>query len=186
MTDRFLGAHTPDAGGIVNAVRRAAASKMRALQIMTAPPTYYNEKVTIKPDRAAKFAAALTAAGIEPRHVIAHGAYVLNTASPEETKAQRARSGLAKEFERSTTLGIGGCCFHPGSAGDGDPGEACDDIGVGEADAEPGGPCDRTWARAGRWIPRLCRSRGAGTKAGGLGAQPAGRIGGGCVRRRGG
>ncbi len=129
MTDRFLGAHTPDAGGIVNAVRRAAASKMRALQIMTAPPTYYNEKVTIKPDRAAKFAAALTAAGIEPRHVIAHGAYVLNTASPEETKAQRARSGLAKEFERSTTLGIGGCCFHPGSAGDGDPGEACDRVG---------------------------------------------------------
>jgi deoxyribonuclease-4 len=129
MTDRFLGAHTPDAGGIVNAVRRAAASGMRALQIMTAPPTYYNEKVTIKPDRAAKFSAALTAAGIDARHVLVHGAYVLNTASPEEAKALRARSGLAKELERSTTLGVGGCCFHPGSAGDSDPGEACDRVG---------------------------------------------------------
>ena len=129
MTERFLGAHTPDAGGIVNAARRAAASGMRALQIMTAPPTYYNEKVAIKPDRAAKFAAALETAGIAPRHVIVHGAYVLNTASPEEVKALRARSGLAKELERSTTLGVGGCCFHAGSAGDGDPGEACDRVG---------------------------------------------------------
>ena len=59
MTERFLGAHTPDAGGIVNAARRAAASGMRALQIMTAPPTYYNEKVTIKPERAAKFTAEI-------------------------------------------------------------------------------------------------------------------------------
>jgi len=129
MTDRFLGGHTSDAGGLVNAVRRGAASGMRALQIMTAPPTYYNEKVTIKPDRAAKFTAALAEAGIAPRCVIVHGAYVLNTASPEEVKAMRARSGLAKELERSTALGVGGCCFHPGSAGDGDPGEACDRVG---------------------------------------------------------
>jgi deoxyribonuclease-4 len=129
MSERFLGAHTPDAGGLVNAVRRASALGMRALQIMTAPPTYYNEKVTIKPDRAAKFTAALAEAGIAPRHVMVHGAYVLNTASPDEVKALRARSGLAKELERSTTLGVGGCCFHPGSAGDGDPGEACDRVG---------------------------------------------------------
>jgi deoxyribonuclease-4 len=129
VIERFLGAHTPDTGGIVMAARRAAASRMRALQIMTAPPTYYNEKVTIKADRAAKFAEALAAAGIAPRFVLVHGAYVLNTASPEEQKATRAKGGLAKEFERSTVLGIGACCFHPGSAGDSDPGEACDRVG---------------------------------------------------------
>ena len=129
MIERFLGAHTPDAGGIVMAARRAAASRMRALQIMTAPPTYYNEKVTIKADRAAKFGEALALAGIAPRFVLVHGAYVLNTASPEEQKATRAKGGLAKELERSTALGIGACCFHPGSAGDSDPGEACDRVG---------------------------------------------------------
>lgn len=111
------------------AVRRAAAAGMRALQLFTAQPTYYNEKVRIKPDRAARFREALEAGGIAPAQVLVHGAYVLNTASPEEEKAARAKAGLARELERSTALGVGACCFHPGSAGDGDPGEACDRVG---------------------------------------------------------
>jgi deoxyribonuclease-4 len=102
---------------------------MRALQLFTAQPTYYNEKVRIKPDRAAKFREALDAGGIAPARVLVHGAYVLNTASPEEEKSARAKAGLARELERSTALGVGACCFHPGSAGDGDPLEACDRVG---------------------------------------------------------
>ena len=126
---RILGAHTPDAGGMVMAVRRAAASRMDALQLFTAPPTYYGDKVTAKPDRVKKFREALAEAGIAPRNVMVHGAYVLNTASSEPEKAVRAMGGLAKELERSTAYGVGACCFHPGSAGDGDPGEACDRVG---------------------------------------------------------
>ncbi|MFI5311782.1 MAG: deoxyribonuclease IV [Gemmatimonadales bacterium] len=129
MSERFLGAHTRDAGGAVMAVRRAAAAGMRAMQLFSAPPTYYNEKVTVKPDRAARFREALAAAGILPSHVLVHGAYVLNCASPEDAKATRARNALAKELERSSALGAGAFCFHPGSAGDGDPGEACDRVG---------------------------------------------------------
>ena len=53
----------------------------------------------------------------------------MNTASAEPAKADRARIALAKELERSTAYGVGACCFHPGSAGDGDPGEACDRVG---------------------------------------------------------
>jgi deoxyribonuclease-4 len=52
--------------------------------------------------------------------VIAHAAYVLNTATPEADKWTRARDGLTKELERSTKLGIGAVCFHPGAATDGD------------------------------------------------------------------
>ncbi len=129
MSGRFLGAHTRDAGGAVMAVRRAAAAGMRALQLFSAPPTYYNERVTVKPDRAARFREALAEAGILPRHVLVHAGYVLNTASPEEPKATRARIALAKELERSTALGAGAFCFHPGSAADGDPDEACDRVG---------------------------------------------------------
>ena len=102
---------------------------MEALQIFTAPPKYYGEKVGAKPNRVATFRDALAMAGIEARNVLAHGAYVLNTASTEPEKAARAAAGLARELERSTAYGIGGCCFHPGSAGDGDPGEACDRVG---------------------------------------------------------
>ena len=126
---RILGAHTPDAGGMVMAVCRAAASRMDALQLFTAPPTYYGDKVTAKPDRVKKFREALAEAGIAPRNVMVHGAYVLNTASSEPEKAVRAMGGLAKELERSTAYGVGACCFHPGSAGDSDPGEACDRVG---------------------------------------------------------
>ena len=111
------------------AVRRAAAARMQALQLFTAVPTCYNEKVRIKPERAAKFREALAAAGIAPARVLVHGAYVLNTASPDQGKASRARAGLASELERSTALGVGACCFHPGSAGDGDPLDACDRSG---------------------------------------------------------
>jgi deoxyribonuclease-4 len=53
--------------------------------------------------------------------VIAHAAYVLNTATADETKWTRAAAGLAKELERSTALGLMGVCFHPGAATGGDP-----------------------------------------------------------------
>lgn len=129
MSRRILGVHPADDGGLPFAVRRAAAAGARALQIFTAPPTYYNEKVSLKPDKAAKVHAALDDAGIAREHVMVHAAYVLNTASPEEEKALRARAGLAKELERTTVLGAWGCCFHPGSAGDGDPSEAAVRVG---------------------------------------------------------
>jgi deoxyribonuclease-4 len=129
VSGRIIGVSPDVAGGVLMAVRRAAASGADTLQMVTAKPTFYNEKVSVKPDRAAEFRAALAAAGITPRNVLVHGAYVLNTASPEPEKATRAAAGLAKELERSTAYGVGGCCFHPGSAGEADPGEACDRVG---------------------------------------------------------
>ncbi len=120
MTDLLLGAHVPDAGGIAMAVQRAAAAGFRTLQVFSAVPKYYNDKVGVKPDRVQRFREACAAAGIAPSHVLVHAAYVLNTASSEPEKWARAAAGLAKELERSTTLGVMGCCFHPGSAGTGD------------------------------------------------------------------
>lgn len=131
MSARILGVHPADDGGLPMAVRRAAAAGARAMQLFTAPPTYYNEKVSLKAEQAAKVHEVLDAVGIARHHVMVHAAYVLNTASPEEPKALRARAGLAKELERTTVLGAWGCCFHPGSAGDGDPQQAA--VRVGQA-----------------------------------------------------
>jgi deoxyribonuclease-4 len=116
----FIGAHTIDVGGIHMAVRRAANAGMTALQVFTAKPMFYNERISVRPERAERFRAALAATEIRPEHVVAHGAYVLNVATPDEAKWARARDGLAKELERSRTLGIGIVCFHPGAATDGD------------------------------------------------------------------
>lgn len=117
---RYLGIHTIDVGGIHMAVRRSAGAGANALQIFTAIPKYYGDKSSIRPERVMRFRAALAEAGIEPSKVIVHAAYVLNTATADETKWGRAAGGLAKELERSTALGVGGVCFHPGAAIDGD------------------------------------------------------------------
>lgn len=116
----YFGAHTIDNGGIHMAARRAGGAGMRALQIFTTIPKFYGDKSSIKPERVERFRVALAEAKIDPKFVVAHGAYVLNTATPDETKSSRARAGLAKELERSTALGIGAICFHPGAATDDD------------------------------------------------------------------
>ncbi|HET7585077.1 MAG TPA: deoxyribonuclease IV [Gemmatimonadaceae bacterium] len=117
---RLLGAHTIDNGGIDMAALRAGQGGMTALQIFTAIPKYYGERTSVRPERAARFRDALARAGIAPRAVIAHAAYVVNVASADETKWTRAAAALAKELERSTALGLGGVCFHPGAATGGD------------------------------------------------------------------
>jgi deoxyribonuclease IV len=118
--DHVIGAHTIDNGGIHMAARRAGSAGMKALQLFTAIPKFYGDKAGIKPERAERFRVALAEAEIRPEHVVVHGAYVLGVATADEAKWARAAAGLAKEMERSTTLGVGAVCFHPGSASDGD------------------------------------------------------------------
>jgi deoxyribonuclease-4 len=117
---RYIGVHTIDTGGIDMAARRAAGAGATALQIFTAIPKYYGDKSSIRAERVARFRAALAETGILPANVVAHAAYVLNTATSDEVKWSRAAAGLAKELERSTALGLGSVCFHPGAATDGD------------------------------------------------------------------
>lgn len=126
--EHFVGAHTVDNGGIHMAARRAARAGMRALQIFTAIPKYYNDKVSIKPERVAHFRETLATTAIAPEHVVVHAAYVLNTATPDADKWVRARDGLTKELERSTRLGVGAVCFHPGAATDDDRAGAAERI----------------------------------------------------------
>lgn len=114
---RYLGAHTIDNGGIHMAALRAGNAGMTALQIFTAIPRFYGDKSTIKPERVARFKAALARTRIEPANVVVHAAYVLSVATPDDEKWARASAGLTKELERSSALGAGAVCFHPGSAG---------------------------------------------------------------------
>ena len=117
---RYIGAHTIDNGGLHMAVLRAGTAGMTALQVFTAIPRFYGDKSTIKPERVARFKAALAKTKIKPANVVVHGAYVLSVATPDDDKWARASAGLTKEMELSSTLGVGAVCFHPGSAGTGD------------------------------------------------------------------
>ena len=102
------------------AARRAGNAGMTALQIFSAVPKFYNEKVSVKPQRIAAFHTALNEAGIARDAVIVHAGYVLNCATPEPDKWERATTALTRELERSTALQVRGVCFHPGAATDQD------------------------------------------------------------------
>lgn len=113
----YLGAHTISNGGIHMAVLRAGNAGMTAMQLFTAIPKYYGDKVSIKAERVERFRAALAGTDIETANVLVHAAYVLSVATPDDDKWLRAAGGLQKEMERSSALGAGAVCFHPGSAG---------------------------------------------------------------------
>jgi deoxyribonuclease IV len=115
----FFGAHTIDNGGIDMSVRRAVKSGMTAMQLFTAVPKYYGDKSNMRQERVDRFKAAVAQTKMDPRRIMAHGAYVLNVATPDTDKWIRARDGLTKELERSSILGLGQVCFHPGAATDG-------------------------------------------------------------------
>ena len=112
----WIGVHGIDNGGIHMAARRAAAAGAEALQIFTAPPRFYGDKSTIRPERAERFRATLKEVGIPEARVLVHAAYVLNVATSDDEKWGRAAGGLRKELERSTAIGAYGLCFHPGSS----------------------------------------------------------------------
>lgn len=124
----FIGAHAIDNGGIDMAARRCGASGGNALQLFTAPPRFYGDKATMKPEKARRFQDAIAEAGIRPEHVVVHGAYVLGVATADEGKWARASAGLTREMERSVALGVGAVCFHPGSASDGDTAAAAERV----------------------------------------------------------
>src|SRR5687767_3557837 len=124
----IFGSHTVDNGGIDMAVRRAVNAGLSTLQLFTAIPKFYGDKSTIRPERVLRFRAALREMNVRPEHVVVHAAYVLSVATAEPDKWARATGGLVKEMERSTTLGVGGVCFHPGSASDGDPAAAAERV----------------------------------------------------------
>ena len=120
----IFGSHTIDNGGIDMAVRRARAAGLDAVQVFTAIPKFYGDRSSIREERVERFKEALEETGLTGGKVVVHAAYVLNTATGDAEKRTRAHAGLAKELERSSAIGAGGVCFHPGSAGKGDPDQA--------------------------------------------------------------
>jgi len=118
--EHWIGAHTVDVGGMDMAVRRAKNAGFNCMQLFTAIPKFYGDKTSMREERVERFRRAVKETGMNPARFVTHGAYVLNTGTPDADKWTRARDGLAKELERSSTLGIGVVCWHPGAATDGD------------------------------------------------------------------
>ncbi|MGH7467601.1 MAG: deoxyribonuclease IV [Longimicrobiales bacterium] len=112
----IFGTHPVDNGGIHMAALRSANAGMTSVQIFTAIPKFYGDKSMIRPDRVKRFQETIATTKIRLEHVMVHAPYVLNVATSDEGVWARASAGLTKELERSSALGVGQFCFHPGSA----------------------------------------------------------------------
>ena len=118
----FLGAHLSAAGGVSRAAEAAPEATCEALQVFLRAPGRW-AAAALGDDEVARFRAACEAGGIAGR-CFAHAPYLLNLASADAALRRRSIEVLADELGRAGRLDLAGVVLHPGSAGDGDRGEA--------------------------------------------------------------
>jgi len=115
---RPLGAHVSIAGGLDKAFARGLKSGCTALQIFTKNANRWQGK-PITPEDAAAFRQAWQGSGIGP--IMAHGAYLVNLASPKGSVREKSKRALSDELQRCVRLGIKALVMHPGAhLGDGE------------------------------------------------------------------
>ncbi len=110
-----LGAHVSAAGGVQNAPVNAREIGAGAFALFTrnqrrwqAPP--YND------DTVASYHTAMEENGFSRKNVLPHAGYLINLGSPDEAVREKSIGGLADEFGRTITLGLGLLNFHPGTS----------------------------------------------------------------------
>jgi deoxyribonuclease IV len=107
-----LGAHISISGGVDKAVGRGQAVGCEAMQIFTKNANQWQAK-PLSPAEIQGFRNGCATAGIAP--VIAHSAYLINLAAPDEALYERSIQGLLDELQRCEVLGIPDLVIHPGA-----------------------------------------------------------------------
>jgi deoxyribonuclease-4 len=117
----LLGAHLSIAGGLHKALYRARDLGCTALQIFTKNAGSWKER-HLQPEEIERFTTAARETGISL--IAAHGAYLINLASPDRAKRNRSRRALVQELKRASALGIPFVVLHPGAHMGGGPAKA--------------------------------------------------------------
>jgi deoxyribonuclease IV len=107
-----LGAHMSISGGIAKAVVRAQEVGCEAMQIFTKNSNQWKAKPLTAAEGKA-FRDACQAAGIGP--VIAHSAYLINLAAPDDALYEKSIQAFLDELQRCELLGIPYLVVHPGA-----------------------------------------------------------------------
>jgi deoxyribonuclease-4 len=107
-----LGAHMSISGGVEKAVVRGQEVGCEAMQIFTKNSNQWKAKPLTAAEVAA-FRDACQTAGIGP--VIAHSAYLINLAAPDETLYEKSIHAFLDELQRCELLGIPYLVVHPGA-----------------------------------------------------------------------
>lgn len=111
---KFFGAHVSASGGVENAPRNATEIGATAFALFTKNQRQWRS-VPLTAASIEAFDRELSAAGIDPRHVLPHDSYLINLGHPEEEGLERSREAFIDEMQRCEQLGLDRLNFHPGS-----------------------------------------------------------------------
>jgi deoxyribonuclease-4 len=121
-----LGLHVSPAGGLPKAVERGVERGCESIQIFTqsprrwAPTNHSDESI-------AQFREDLAASPIES--VVIHALYLSNAGTPDPELREKSLTAITHSLRVGGQIGAVGVVLHPGSAKDGDVGEALDRCG---------------------------------------------------------
>jgi len=138
----LIGAHVSPAGGLPKAIERGTERGCEAIQIFNQSPRMWRPTAYGEDDFAA-FRGAMEPSPIKA--VLIHAVYLLNCASEDEEIRDKSRASLIQSLRVGAGIGAAGVVLHPGSAKQGDVGEAIQRAGtvIAEALAETG--TGRVW-----------------------------------------
>lgn len=113
----LLGAHNSIAGGYHNALIKAHANGCDTVQLFTKNNNQWAGK-PLTPAETTLFRDKL--AELKLQLPMAHDAYLINLASPDEALYRRSLEAFVIEVERAEALGLAYLVMHPGTPTDGD------------------------------------------------------------------
>jgi deoxyribonuclease-4 len=117
----LIGAHVSPAGGLPNAITRGAEKGCQSIQIFNQSPRMWRPTAYDEDDFRA-FREAMAPSPIEG--VLIHAVYLLNCASEDREITDKSRTSLIQSLRVGDGIGATGVVLHPGSAKQGDTGEA--------------------------------------------------------------
>ncbi len=128
----LIGAHVSPAGGLPKAIERGAERDCQAIQIFNQSPRMWRPTAYDENDFAA-FRQAMKPSPIKA--VLIHAVYLLNCASEDKEIRDKSRASLIQSLRIGDGIGAAAVVLHPGSAKQGDVGEAIKRAGTVIAEA---------------------------------------------------
>ena len=117
----LIGAHVSPAGGLPKAIERGVERDCQAIQIFNQSPRMWRPTAYGEDDFAA-FREAMKPSRIKA--VLIHAVYLLNCASEDAQIREKSRASLIQSLRVGAGIGAAGVVLHPGSAKQGDVGQA--------------------------------------------------------------
>src|SRR6478752_1574475 len=117
----LIGAHVSPAGGLPKAIERGVERGCRAIQIFNQSPRQW-KPTNYRDEDVAAFKEAMAASPIDA--VLIHAVYLVNCASDDREIGAKSLTSLTHSLRVGQAIGAAGVVLHPGSAKQGDVGEA--------------------------------------------------------------